>query len=115
MFPAGWPGRALLLLRSSVAVALLFDGYAHRSALPVWIQGVAGLISLSLFAGIFTPVCAVLALVLHGAIWIGLGVDSAWLAVVISLDAVALALLGPGAYSVDSARFGRRVVILPPS
>jgi len=31
------------------------------------------------------------------------------MAVVVGLDAVALALLGPGAYSVDSYRFGRRV------
>jgi hypothetical protein len=33
---------------------------------------------------------------------------------VLSLDALALALLGPGAYSVDSRRFGRRLVVLPP-
>jgi hypothetical protein len=28
--------------------------------------------------------------------------------------AIALALLGPGAYSIDARIFGRRVIILPP-
>ena len=32
----------------------------------------------------------------------------------VCLDALALALMGPGAYSIDSYRFGRRVVVLPP-
>jgi hypothetical protein len=31
------------------------------------------------------------------------------------LNAGALALLGPGAYSVDARLFGRRVVVVPPS
>jgi len=114
MFPSGWPGRALLLLRSSVAIALLFEAYVHRAGVPAWIQAVALLIALALFAGFLTPVAAVLALLFHSAVWISMGVDSGWIPTIISLDAIALALLGPGAYSVDSSRFGRRVVVLPP-
>ena len=30
------------------------------------------------------------------------------------LDALALVLIGPGAYSIDARRFGRRLVVLPP-
>jgi hypothetical protein len=30
------------------------------------------------------------------------------------LNALALALIGPGAYSIDARRFGRRIVVLPP-
>jgi len=33
--------------------------------------------------------------------------------VVVIVDALALALLGPGAYSIDARRFGRRLVELP--
>ena len=114
MFPPGLPGLALLLLRASAAIALLLDGYGHRHELPGWMQGAAVLISVALSVGYLTPIAATLALACHGLIWFDLGVDSTVVAVVFSLDAVALALLGPGAYSVDSYRFGRRLVVLPP-
>ena len=114
MFPPGLPGLALLLLRASVALALLFEDYAHRDELSIWIQGAAILIAVALSAGYLTPIVAAIGLMFHGLIWTGWGGDSLAVASVIFLDAIALALLGPGAYSVDSYRFGRRVVVLPP-
>jgi hypothetical protein len=114
MFPPGLPGLALLLLRVSVAVALLLEAFAHRHALPGWLEVGAILVAMSLCAGYFTPIVAVLAVVSHCAIWLGLGVGDAVIAAAFALDATALALLGPGAYSIDSYRFGRRLVILPP-
>lgn len=116
MFPPGLPGLALLLLRASVAVALLLDNYVHRDTLPAWVLGAAVLISLVVSVGYLTPIVAAAALVLHALVWfdVGAGVDAATVTIVLSLDAVALALLGPGAYSVDARRFGRRLVVLPP-
>jgi hypothetical protein len=116
MFPPGLPGLALLLLRMSVAIALLLDNYAHRSALPGWVHGVVIVISLVLSVGYLTPIVAAAALAVHVSISVALGpdADGAAAALILSLDALALALLGPGAYSVDSHRFGRRLVVLPP-
>jgi hypothetical protein len=116
MFPAGLPGLALLLLRLSVALALLLDVYAHLNALPGWTHGTAILISLVVSVGYLTPITAAAALVYHALVWLtlGAGVDAAAVTLVLSLDALALGLLGPGAYSVDSRRFGRRLVVLPP-
>jgi hypothetical protein len=113
MFPRGLPGLALLCLRASVVIALLSEGYGHRALLSVWVQGIAVLISIALSVGFLAPIAATAALLFHLALWIALGIDSVPVAACVSLDAVALALLGPGAYSVDSYRFGHRVVVLP--
>lgn len=114
MFPRGWPGVALLLLRISVLSALLFQDYNHWQHLSVWLQSVAVLLSVALSAGYQTPVIAVLDILFHGLIWIRLGVGNVAEVTIVSLDAIALALLGPGAYSIDAYRFGRRVLVLPP-
>jgi hypothetical protein len=113
MFPHGPPGLALLLLRAAVAIALLIESHGHP-----WLSGVmqasAILLSIVILVGYWTPIVASIALVLHGFVWIALGVDSTAVAIVFCLDAIALALLGPGAYSLDSYRFGRRLLVPPP-
>ena len=114
MFPPGWPGFGLLLLRFSVAIALLAEACAHRQGLPDWLLGAAGLVAASLLAGYLTPVSAGLGLLLHLLVWFRLGSGSAALPAVVLLESTALALLCAGQYSVDAYRFGRRVVVLPP-
>ena len=114
MFPPGWPGVGLLFLRSSVAVALLVEGYCHRQHPPSWMQGTTILLSITLFAGYMTPIAAAIGLVIHALIWSRLGAGNAATAIIVSLDVIALALLGPGAYSFDCFRFGRRVVVVRP-
>lgn len=114
MFPAGLPGLALLLLRGSVVLALLLAVHGHREVLPAWVYALAVVISVALSVGCLTPIAAAAALVLNGLLWFGTGADSTAVGVVFTLDATALALLGPGAYSIDSHRFGRRLVAPPP-
>jgi uncharacterized membrane protein YphA (DoxX/SURF4 family) len=113
MFPTGLPGVALVLLRASAVTALLGDQFSHRQDLSGWIHGSAIIISIALIAGCFTPFAALLGLV-HGLLWSGLSTGNTAAAIIIALNSIALTLLGPGAYSVDSYRFGRRVVVLPP-
>ena len=114
MFPAGVPGIGLLLLRISVALGPLIDAFCHRQGFSDVTLGVAILLSIALFAGYLTPVLAAIALLLHGTIWVELGGGGAALNILICLDMIALVLVGPGGYSVDAFRFGRRVVVLPP-
>jgi putative oxidoreductase len=114
MFPTGLPGLALLLLRASVAIALVTRAYIHRPELAGWTQAAVILISLVISAGYLTPIVALMALALHAFLWSALGAGNDAMVIIILLDAVALVLLGPGAYSIDSYRFGRRVVVLPP-
>ena len=115
IFPSGWPGLGLLFLRSSVALAVLAEGYGHRPGLPDWVLGAVILFAISLFAGYLTPIVAAIGLLLHGLIWFRFGSASAANILIVCLDVIALAFLGPGGYSVDAFRFGRRVVVLPPA
>jgi hypothetical protein len=77
-------------------------------------QGCAILLSIALAAGYQTPIIAVLGMLLHGLVWAQSGIGGVVGVTIVSLDMLALALLGPGAYSVDAYRFGRRVLVLPP-
>ena len=112
MFPTGLPGLALLLLRSAVAIAVVGSSYVQH---PLgWLQATAILLAIALLAGYMTPIAAVVALTVQGFIWFELTVETTAWAAIVSLDAIAIALVGPGAYSVDAYLFGRRVVVLPP-
>ena len=114
MFPPGLPGLALVLMRASVAGAVLLDIYTHKATLPGWAMGAAIILSVILCAGYLTPVASVAALVFHAIVWASVGAESIAAATMTTFDALALALLGPGGYSIDSFRFGRRIVLLPP-
>lgn len=104
MFPPAGPGVGLLLLRIAVAVTLV-GGAAMPGAswVPMVVAG-------GLVAGVATPVLAALAAVVHLARLIDHPVVTASEGVAV-LSAVALALLGPGAYAIDARLYGRRRVV----
>jgi hypothetical protein len=114
MFPRGWPGVALLLLRASVVSALLFQDFGNWQELSILIHGSVALLAVALSAGYQTPFAAVMAVVFHWLVATQLGIGSVADLTIVTLDAMALAMLGPGGYSIDSYRFGRRVLVLPP-
>ena len=116
MFPPGGPGFGLLLLRISVAATFVLSA-ANRTGIssihPLLVGAL--LVSLCLTTGVLTPylsfiVCVYALVNLFSA---GSYLDELVLASLL-LSAAALALLGPGAYSVDARLFGRRVVVVPP-
>ena len=110
IFPNGLPGKGLLVLRLAVGGILLMNGIAwlasgaHRDAIaPAIIGIVAGLLIL---IGLWTPVASILAVISQSWTLLVGGVMAQTAILLLSIS-VALAMLGPGAWSIDSLLFGR--------
>jgi len=115
MFPPGAPGTGLLLLRTNVAAtfALTVANRTDLSSIQL-IFVVATLIAVALTIGFLTPYLSFMVCVYTLVNFFGGAsrLDELVLASLF-LSAAALALLGPGAYSVDARLFGRRVLVVP--
>jgi uncharacterized membrane protein YphA (DoxX/SURF4 family) len=115
MFPGAGPGWGLLLLRMCAAGMLLRSVISYP-AISISTWELVGLIVLAaaLCFGVFTPLaCAASCLVQAFILLHPTDRDPFHFAFSFCVSIVLL-LLGPGAFSVDSRRFGRRL-ILPPN
>ncbi len=112
MFAGGAAGIALLILRGCAGGSLLACAFTHGYfSSPSWTLLGVGAIVLLLGVGALTPLaCAIGGLIevyymLHSS-----GTDG-WQAIFALMIFVALALLGPGAFSIDAKVFGRRLIV----
>jgi putative oxidoreductase len=114
-FPNSWPGLGLLNLRVLAAVCLVFHrqsafgGVAHSGdpLLGIASGAICMVGALLLFAGLLTPfVALVLGLVEVSQIFFGTSfvADHAIQAAI----ALSIAVLGPGAWSLDARLYGRK-------
>jgi len=111
MFPAGMVGVALLVLRVTVAAALLVDGTAYWSLIDsCWFLLLFILTVGLLCLGVLTPYCSGICVLLAlRALWDTRGQNEFDLIMFVLISLVT-AVLGPGAYSVDARLFGRRLL-----
>ncbi|HJZ66205.1 MAG TPA: hypothetical protein VKD70_17905 [Candidatus Acidoferrum sp.] len=108
---------ALLLLRISVAAILVLSAVNRLSNFSHLLAGAAVLVGVLLVIGLFTPVSSLATVVLSLTNLLIDGHPSNSVIIVVAtaiLESIALALLGPGAYSLDAKLFGRRVMVVPP-
>ena len=108
-FATGLPGAGLLIMRVVAGGALVYRGVAGLSgALAIGPEPVLLLkivLGLFLIAGLWTPVTGGLVAVLEVALFF-LRSEDPWLHLLLATLGLCLALLGPGAWSIDARLFG---------
>ena len=115
MFPSGRAGVALLLLRVAAATTLIVDGMANwASVTSFWILIVFLLPAFSLIVGLLTPYGAMVCGLVQMVVLFKTGGCNGFHLAMSILTSGAVALLGPGAYSVDARMFGRQILSVPP-
>ncbi|WP_114240425.1 hypothetical protein [Dyella sp. C9] len=111
MFPVGLPGIGLLCLRLTAALALCLATQSMQARFPA-LAWMLEILCFLLLIGFATPLLASFCALIGVYALIRSG-GAAWACAGISVPvAVALALLGPGGYSVDARMFGRRSVVI---
>lgn len=120
-FADGWPGGGLLIQRLLIGTALLHTGLhagvicmgATSICLPICLSGaqVIGAVGgLFLIFGLWTPVAGLLTAVVQAWIALTSSGDNR-VSFLLAIFAATLAMIGPGAWSVDARLFGRKHII----
>lgn len=116
MFPNGWPGRGLLLLRFSTAIGVIDPAVAQvRNSQHPALTALAVSVSVSgvlLLVGLWTPIAGVLLAALQVATLFP-GTDRPEIVLLCAASALSIAMLGPGVWSVDAVLFGRQRLEFP--
>jgi putative oxidoreductase len=111
MFPNGWPGLALLLLRMAAGMLLIHDGVVPRQLGPdlqtIIARSVAFGAGSLLLVGLWTPVAGVLVTGLEACVLL-FGTADLRSSMLLGAVAAALVALGPGSLSIDARLFGRK-------
>jgi putative oxidoreductase len=110
-FAGGWPGVGLLIQRIAVAIVLvrfcvihLTDSPSTMSMIAYMIGACAGMLFL---VGFWTPFVGTLIAVAE--LWIAVSrFGDPWISIMLATFGATVAMLGPGAFSVDARLFGRR-------
>lgn len=108
-YPAGWSGTALVALRISLAAFVLI-AVAEVPDLALWTVCAMVAVASLILAGWHARTASILSSLVAALVWTK--VDSGVLVLPHLLDAVALVMIGPGAYSIDALMYGRKTMHL---
>ena len=111
-FPDGKPGLGLLFLRLCISVPLfdwgINDLSANADAMTLGRDGAAAVGGILLVAGLWTPVAGIVITLVE--VWTAFAHRFALQGhLLVAALGICLAMLGPGAWSVDARLFGRKV------
>jgi putative oxidoreductase len=114
-FPEGWPGAGLVFLRAAATIPLVqFIVGSPVTTFPVSgiLQFLAAICSALLIIGLWTPVAG-LFLAVSELFLLLLPSSSASMHIVLTALGASLAMIGPGAWSLDARLFGRKRIRIP--
>lgn len=109
MFAEGWPGLGLLVQRLVTGIALLYGGtaLARDFPAPLATQAIGAVLAIFIMIGFWTPVAG--ALIAAFQVWTAFAYPGhAGMAIVLATLGATLAMIGPGAFSLDARLFGRK-------
>jgi putative oxidoreductase len=114
-FPEGWPGLGLVFLRAVAATPSVQHSIAGllTAPLPALAADLVAICAAGLLlVGFWTPVAGVLMAVAELSLACSHSHDP-WIHIQLGALGAALAMLGPGAWSVDARLFGRKRIQIP--
>jgi uncharacterized membrane protein YphA (DoxX/SURF4 family) len=115
-FPDGWPGTGLVFLRAITAIPLAQRGISGELmatlSTAVILQLTAAGAAALLLVGLWTPVAGVLMALAELGLAFSRPADP-WMHILLAALGASLAMLGPGAWSVDARLFGRKRIQIP--
>jgi putative oxidoreductase len=115
-FPDGWPGYGLLLQRIGLGIALICLGIqdfltGDEEPIAIAREFVAVIGGVVLLPGFWTPITGTLIAIDQLCITFSVPSsprDGQWIHVFLAVLAAGTAMVGPGAWSIDAIRFGRK-------
>jgi putative oxidoreductase len=119
-FASGWPGVGLLLLRLLTGAVFIHFGIASAPEAPplptlaLQLTGVGD--GILLLIGLWTPVAGALAAVVNVSFALSRYFSHSgdpWIPIVQAVLGAVLAMVGPGAWSIDARLFGRKRIDIP--
>jgi uncharacterized membrane protein YphA (DoxX/SURF4 family) len=115
IFPGGWPGCGLLLLRLLCSAPLLVIGTSKFWGSPVdaalWIRVASFITGALLLIGLWTPFAAACQALLYALLtFAGKVFEPIYL--ILALIGLSLLMLGPGTWSIDARLYGRKRIDL---